>query len=76
VAGVDGPATDEVIAMAFRSIESAPRDGRNILVSDALGRLRIAFWSTVLEEHWQPVEQPWTDFQATAWAPLPEACGT
>ena len=52
-------------------MESAPRDGREILAL-VEGRLpMVVFWSDWLEGHWQPLGQSWREAAPMLWAPLP-----
>lgn len=57
--------------MIWRSMESAPRDGREILALIE-GRVpMVVFWSDWLEDHWQPLGQSWRETTPLLWAPLP-----
>lgn len=58
--------------MIWRDMESAPRDGREILVLVEDRRLMVVFWSEWLEGHWQPFGQPWQEASPTRWAPAPD----
>ncbi len=52
-------------------MESAPRDGREILAL-VEGRLpMVVFWSDWLAGHWQPLGQSWREAAPMLWAPLP-----
>jgi hypothetical protein len=56
----------------WKTIDSAPRDGRLILVKTADRSPVVAYWSDWLVEHWQPVADSWRELEATQWAALPE----
>lgn len=57
--------------MIWQDMESAPRDGREILALVEDRRPMVVFWSEWLEGHWQPLGQPWREASPTRWAPLP-----
>lgn len=57
--------------MIWQDMESAPRDGREILALVEDQRPMVVFWSEWLEGHWQPLGQPWRETSPTRWAPLP-----
>lgn len=51
-------------------IESAPRDGTDILVGNRYS-VAICFWSDFIGECWQPRNASFSAFPASHWMPLP-----
>jgi hypothetical protein len=56
----------------WKTIDTAPRDGRLILVKVENRSPVVAYWSDWLAEHWQPVAESWRELEATEWTALPE----
>ena len=53
-------------------IESAPKDGRRVLLGNSEGKsLEDCYWAGGVFGHWQLSGQSYSTYSATHWMPLP-----